>query len=259
MPDRRLAGAVVLNTRPTQTAAELSAAVESRGGTIVTFPVLEIASRDRESVIQHVKALPDADVTIFISRNAAELGGEFASGRVAAIGPATASALESQGLAVDIHPAHGFDSEHLLAEPAFVEAKGMTIRIVRGDGGRDLLESELSQLGARVDYVDVYERRLPTHPESMTVSVADRITAGGIDAIVVMSVQSLDHLDALLPERCSDAFHRTPLVTPATRVIKELHARGPDRPATLAASPRPDDIVDAIVTATTKPRRTLDK
>ena len=256
MPELDLAGTAVLNTRPTQTAKELTEAVLAAGGEVVAFPGLEIVPRSADAVNADAESLPPADVTIFVSRNAAEYGSGFASGRIAAVGPATESALESQGLTVDIMPAGGFDSEHLLATPELTNADGRSYRIVRGDAGRELLADELTRRGGRVDYLAVYERRLPSYSEAELNDVADRIDSGRIDAIVVMSVQSLENLDELVPAKCAEAFHRTPLVTPAARVIKELNKRGPDRPAALAASPRPDDILDAIVTATTEPRRT---
>lgn len=253
MPDLDLAGTVVLNTRPTQTANELTEAIRSHGGRVVAFPVLEIAPRDAEAVRAEAEALPAADVTIFVSRNAAEFGSRFASGRVAAVGPATASALEARGCHVDIVPESGFDSEHLLESPELVDADGRTFRIVRGDAGRELLADELSNRGGRVDYLAVYERRLPDYSDAELNDIADLFSSGDVDAIVVMSVKTLENLDALMPANCAEAFHRTPLVSPAARVIKELHKRGPGRPAALAASPRPDDILDAIVTATAAP------
>ena len=255
MPERDLAGITVMNTRPLQTSAELTEAVTRHGGDIVEFPVLEIVQRNADAVREDADSLPDADVTIFISRNAANFGFEFASGRVAAVGPATAAALEAQGVSVDILPAGGSASEYLLEESDLDQASGKVFRIVRGDAGRELLADELARRGGRVDYLGVYERRRPECSDEALEDVEQKLNDGAIDAIVVMSVQSLENLDALVPTGSTDAYHRTPLVTPAARVIKELQTRGPDRPAALAASPRTDDILDAIVTATSEPRR----
>ena len=250
MPEPDLAGVSVMNTRPPQTAAELTEAVEERGGKVIHFPVLEIVPRSDEAIQADADALPEADVTIFVSRNAADHGFRFAAGKVAAVGPATAAALGSRGCDVDIVPAGGFDSEHLLEEPDLKDASGKAVRIVRGNAGRELLADELSRRGARVDYLSVYARDCPSYSDDELAEIAARINDGGIDAIVVMSVQSLANLETLIPANCADAFHRTPLVTPAARVIKELQKRGPERRAALAASPQPADILDAIVTAT---------
>ncbi len=255
MPDEDLRGAGVLITRPLQTADELIEAVERRGGRAIRFPVLEILPRSIQAIRTDADALRPADVTIFVSRNAASFGASLASGRIAAVGPSTAAALESAGRTVDILPSEGFDSEHLLEEPELRNATGKVFRIVRGNEGRELLADELEKRGGRVEYLAVYERRLPEYADKELAGIAASFDLGEIDAVVVMSVQSLLNLDSLLSANCAEALQRTLLVTPAARVLKEAQKHGADRPAVLAASPRTDDIVDAIMTATSELRR----
>ncbi len=243
-------GKGVLVTRPRQQAAELVKEIERRGGFAVSFPAIEIVARSEADVLADVAGLQTPAITIFISRNAVDHGLGYAGGRLAAIGPATAEAIDRAGRCVDLWPAAGFDTEHLLAEPAFQDVAGKTIRIIRGDGGRELLASSLRERGARVDYVSAYKRNVPEYPADQLSTLEQRWRAGDISAVVVMSVQSLENLGVLLPDWCREQLLLTPLVTPAARVLKEALNQYPGCPATLAAGPRDGDIVDALVVAT---------
>lgn len=249
MSESALQGVGVLVTRPRQQASELVEAIESRGGLAISFPVMEIVARDKAAVLADVADLQEPAITIFISRNAVDHGLTYAGGRLAAIGPTTAAAIDEAGGHVDISPVSGFDSEHLLAEPAFNDIAGKTIRIIRGDGGRELLASALQERGARVDYVSTYSRQLPQYAHDELASLEQRWRSGDISTVIVMSVQSLENLGILLPDWCREQLALTPLVTPAARVLKEALSRYPGCPATLAAGPRSSDLVDALVTA----------
>ena len=249
MADPGLTGVSVLLTRPPEQSAELAAAIESRGGAVVVFPALEIVARPAADVAGDGAALQAADISIFISRNAVDHGLDWAAGSIAAIGPTTAAAIEAGGRNVDILPASGYDSEALLAQPAMQDVSGKVVRILRGDGGRELLADALRERGATVEYLSTYERRMPT-PSAETIAELDRRWGNGdIDAVVSMSVQSLTNLHQLLPDACRNRLRQTPLVTPSARVLKEAENRFPGCPANLAAGPQATDSADAIVTA----------
>jgi len=249
MSERLLDGAGVLVTRPRHQAGELVDAIESQGGIAHLFPVIEILPGNTAAIEAEVAKLQMPDITVFISRNAVHHGLPYAAGKIAAIGPATADALRTAGTAVDICPDAGFDSEHLLAEAVFDDVADKTIRIVRGENGRDLLASSLKERGAHVDYVSTYTRATPEYSESDLASLEQRWRKGEISAVTVMSVHSLRNLNALLPDWCRGQMSLTPLVTPAARVLKEALQQYPDCPAVLAAGPRSDDIVNAIAAA----------
>lgn len=248
MSANALRGVGVLVTRPRPQASELVSAIETAGGSAICFPVIEIAPLDENIVTANAARLAKPDIVIFVSRNAVEYGLQFTEGgKVAVIGPATASAMSSAGRIVDIQPATGFDSEHLLAEPALQQVTGKNIRIIRADGGRELLAEELMARGAIVDYLAVYERRLPEVTANTLAAIESRWRQGEIRVITVMSVQSLVNLVALLPAWCERQIESTPLVTPAGRVLKETLDRYPASRAILASSPRASDIVEAII------------
>ena len=249
MAEATLDGHGVLVTRPQQQAPELIAAIEKSGGVAVPFPVIAIAARAAVEIQADADKLRPAAISIFVSRNAVEHGLAFASGQLAAIGPTTADAIIVAGKPVDICPASGFDSEHLLAEPALQDVDGKTVRIIRGGSGRELLADRLRQRGANVDYLDAYERTLPGYTSAELAALEQRWQTGDIAAVVVMSVQSLDNLAVLLPAACLSLFGITPLVTPAARVLKEALKHNPGHPVTLAAGPRSEEIVAALVAA----------
>ena len=158
----------MLVTRPEHQAGELLAAIEAASGSATAFPVLEIVSTPANDLQRDVDALPPADIVIFVSANAVRAGfAAFADGaaKVAAVGPATARAIQAAGGTVDIVPDDGFDSGHLLATPALQAVEGQSITIVRGQSGRELLAETLKHRGADVHYLGAYRRATRRIPE----------------------------------------------------------------------------------------------
>jgi uroporphyrinogen-III synthase len=249
MADTPLAGVGVLVTRPAGQSGELMSAIESAGGRSILFPVIEIVPRSPQDIESDLAGRPDPDIVIFVSRNAVEHGLAWSGdGAIAAVGPATASAIEAAARVVDIRPASGFDSESLLAEQTLRDVHGKTIRIIRGNGGRELLATTLRERGAIVQYLEVYARRTPDYAEAEIADLVRQLETGDIGVVTVMSVESLCNLLALLPESCHPALAKTRLVTPAARVIKEITDRLPGCSATLADGPGANEIVRAIAT-----------
>lgn len=243
-----LKGFGVLVTRPRAQASELVAAIESAGGEAILFPVLEIHPRHAASVEAEANQLEKPDIVVFVSTNAVRFGLPYTGdAAICAIGPATAAAIEESGIDVAIRPEGGFDSEHLLAEPALQDVAGQTVRIIRGFDGRELLASTLRERGANVEYLCVYERRRPDYSARELEHLAARWSAGDIDCITVMSVASLNNLLALLPLENLEQLAETPLLTPAARVIKEAHNRLPGWQHKLADGPQAQDMVQAII------------
>jgi len=144
MTDSELAGVGVLVTRPKHQAAALVAAITSHGGAAIEFPVLEVVPREDQAVREDARELRDPDITIFVSTNAVHCGFPYAeAAKIAVVGPATAAAVEMEGRSVDIRPAAGYDSEHLLAMPELQDVSEKVVRIIRGNAGRELLADTL--------------------------------------------------------------------------------------------------------------------
>ncbi len=252
-PPSPLLGVGVLVTRPRTQAAELVEAIKSKGGTVVCFPVIEIVPRDATEVAAAAAALPNPDIAIFVSRNAVTHGLPHAAAAAkAAVGPATAAAIRAAGQTVEIDPGQGYDSEHLLAEPALRDVAGKQVLIIRGGNGhqgrgRELLADTLRERGGIISYLPVYERSLPVINPALLAEVETAWRDGNINAITAMSVETLDNLSTLLPKWCAQQLENVPLVTPAARVIKEALDRYPASSPILASGPQAADMVDAII------------
>lgn len=248
MTDTALGGFGVLVTRPSAQADELSDAIEASGGTAIRFPVIEIVPRDANTITGELAEAPKADIAIFASRNAVAFGASHVdTPTIGAIGPSTADALRAAGLPVTIEPRDGYDSESLLRHPLLQDVSGKHVRIIRGGDGRELLATTLKRRGARVSYLSVYDRVRPTVTRDQVAKIESAWRSGMIGAITVMSVASLDNLVALLPDWCRKRLDSIPLVTPASRVIKEALDRYPASTLVLAEGPQAGDMLQAII------------
>ena len=250
MSDASLKGFGVLVTRAEHQAGELATAIEDAGGEAIRFPVIDIEPLEAVDVNRCLETLPSADITIFISTNAVICGLPYTIGdetTIAAIGPGTKSAIESAGRQVDIFPAQGFDSEHLLAEGELQDVAGKNIRIIRGDSGRELLANSLRERSATVDYLPVYRRLTRSYSPNLLAGLEHRWRDGQVNCVLAMSVDSLDKLLEILPAGCRELLEITPLVTPSARVLQTASDRIPEAKISLAKSPNTDDMVRALI------------
>lgn len=250
MIDGPLAGAGVLITRPAHQSAALKDAIEAAGGRAILFPAIDIVPRADAAIENDINALPGTNLVIFVSANAVRYGVAQVRGhkfRIAAIGTATAAALQAAGIQVDIVPSDGYDSEHLLAMETLQDVAGLNILIVRGESGRELLANTLRRRGARVDYLSVYERRthLPTSTECHDLENSCR--ENKINAVMVMSVASLESLLEILPTSCRRQLQKIRLVAPSARVIQTALERIPGATSILSAGPGADDMTKALI------------
>lgn len=228
-----LAGRVVVVTRPAAQAARFAELVTAAGGQPLLLPTLEIARIDLGDDQRRLRIPDDFDWTFYTSSNAVE--SSFAQlprptrTRVAAVGQATARALERHGVAVAALPATTSDSEGLLALDCFADLRGRRVLILKGRGGRTLLREELARRGAEVVTGDVYERRrADAHPADLDALCA--ACEAGKAVIAATSAEVLAALLALAPgERCPRLLD-APLLVPGDRVAgsaREFGWRGP--------------------------------
>ena len=248
MSEAPLRGAGILVTRPERQAEGLVAAIEAHGGVAIRFPVIEAQPIAQADVVATAATLQIPDIAILVSVNAVRYGLRFVGdASVAVVGPATASAVQASGREVDICAAGGFNSEQLLTTPELQDVAGKVVRIIRGNGGRELLANMLRERGAVVEYLEVYRRVRPDYDAAEIAAICDQWRAGAIAAVTVLSVETLKNLVELLPAEGLELLGKTRLVTPARRVIKAANNRFPGIPTLLAEGPQAGDLVEAIV------------
>lgn len=199
-----LHGKHVLVTRPQHQATTLAQLIAQYGGQAIAFPTLEIvAVTNPETARQQLENLKTYQWLIFVSANAVNFAvaanngkiGHFTQAKIAAVGKATAKALQNIGLTVDLVPETGFNSEALLATQDLQQVKNQQILIVRGIGGRETLADELKKRGATVDYWEVYQRQLPVIDPAPVIALLNRQQ---LDILILTSAESLQNLMIML-------------------------------------------------------------
>jgi uroporphyrinogen III methyltransferase/synthase len=190
---RPLQGRTVVVTRAVTQAGSLAGALRGAGARVIELPVIEIAEVPEE---HHALARAAADVgqyewLAFTSANAVArflplvrdlraLG----STRIAAVGRATASALEGRQLAADLVPVHP-SAEGLVEALAPAEGAGRVL-FVRAAAASDVVAVGLAAKGWTVDEVVAYRTidAPPPHAEvAAMVGQADVVTFASPSAV----------------------------------------------------------------------------
>jgi uroporphyrinogen-III synthase/uncharacterized protein HemX len=219
-----LAGLRVLVTRPAHQADSLCRMIEARGGKALRLPLLSIEPVTSAAVERQLHAARGYDWWIFTSTNAVQQARRLLPAdwpaQLAAVGAATAAALESAGRDITT-PQGAYSSEALLALPQFQSVRGQNILLVTGEGGLEVLAPALRERGATVEVAVVY-RRLPLPYDGAHVATQ----VDECDAIIVTSAAALEHLLRITPEAARGLLLERPLVVPGARVRDIAAARG---------------------------------
>ncbi len=160
----------ILVTRPAPQANTLCHLIEEQGGRAIHFPTIAFGPPpDVDAFNQAIAALGEQEWWIFNSPQAVyasivtirQAWPHFPQDvKLVAIGEGTAKALREAGCEAAF-PLSEWNSEGLLALPAFQSITGKKIAIIRGAGGREQLDKILAERGAHVLPVIAYERQLP--------------------------------------------------------------------------------------------------
>jgi uroporphyrinogen-III synthase len=247
-----LHGTGVLVTRPRQQAAALCRLLEAQGATVERFAAIEIEPvEERREWAARLGDLHRFGLIIFTSANAVRFGaallGQCRDLTLAAIGPATARALNQAGYRVSVQSNEGADSESLLRHPQLNGVAGERVLLVKGRQGRELLEQELTRRGAEVVLAEVYRRECPRPNAAELGALEARFAAHEIDAVTATSVEIAANLLALATPRLRRAFDAVHWVVPSTRVAQSLREGGVKAPSLLARSADDHDLVSALI------------
>ena len=248
----RLTGVGVLVTRPEHQAHHLCQLIEAEGGAPVRYPALLIRPRPERAAVRAAIGPADRyDLVIFVSANAVRFGADLLEQRrdlrLAAVGQATAAALNAAGYRVSLMPAEGADTEALLAMPQLAHMSRQRVLIVRGVGGRELLADVLTERGARVQFAEIYTRE-PAHPGAdLQAQVEQLWRQGGVRAYSATSVELLEALVGIVTPRCRELMDSTALLTGSRRVADAAIRLGLGSPLILADAPDDAALTSALI------------
>lgn len=247
-----LQGIGVLVTRPEMQAMPLCRLLEATGAATYRLPAIDIKPfGDRRALSARLGALDAYDLIIFVSANAVRFGASLLEQKrdlkLAAIGPATARALNLAGYRVAITPAEAFDSESLLAHPKLKTPAGMRILLVKGSDGRELLAEELQRRGATVEAVEVYRRERAAPGTATLAALEQRFIAREIQVITATSLDIAESLLGLATPALRREFNRVQWLVPSARIIEGVGRLGLRAPLLLATSPEDQDLLAALI------------
>lgn len=207
----------VLISRPGPEAVELADMVERSGLVPVQMPAFRFEPGFPGLDFNNAWLAGKRRLVIFSSTRAVEFGlrqlpaGYLDEVEIAAIGPATANALESAGHTVSIVPEAAYNSEALLEHPALRNNPGKAL-IFAAPGGRLTLYSSLQNLGWKVEFAHIY-RAVPLEADAAEV---EKILQGKKILSVHTSANALKQLsDSLQPQAWEKVCQGDFLVTSA--------------------------------------------
>lgn len=239
-----LAGLRVLVTRPAPQGRVLTDLINARGGRATFFPTLDFISRE---VGAELAQLPVQDWIIFTSPQAVACVAtsieELKLPKVAAVGGGTAKALTERGLPVTLYPHTEWNADGLLALPEFTAISDQKIAIIRGVGGRELLDKVLAERGARVLSILAYERILPTIE---VAPIQSAIAKHEFDCIVTTSAAGVENLLTLIGANGRATLFSIPLFVMSER-IKILAEQLGFRTIGVIPTASNEAIIDALI------------
>jgi uroporphyrinogen III methyltransferase/synthase len=200
-----LAGRSIVITRPRAQAAEFAAALEALGAEVIHFPTIRIEAMDDPEPLRRAAREADRfDWIVFTSVNGVaffwaalrEVGRDtraLAGVSICAIGPATATALELEGVRADLVPDRYVAEAVVEALAAETQLRGSRILLPRAAVARSVLPEQLRAQGAEVVEVAAY-RTVPEQAE--TDALRARLRAGTVDLITFTSSSTVHNFVA---------------------------------------------------------------
>lgn len=230
-----LFGRSVVVTRAREQASGLAASLAALGAEVVQCPTIRIRPLEDTSVLDAgIAHLSSYAWTIFTSANGVRFFWEhlraagldaraFGSCRIAAIGPATAAALEAHGLFADFVPARYVAEGVVEGMLAMGGLAGARILIPRARVAREVLPEALRKAGATVDVAPAYES---VPDASRKEEVIGRIAEGRIDCVTFGSSSTVENFLAIVPPEVLKAHPAVKLAAIGPVTAKTLASHG---------------------------------
>lgn len=217
----------ILIVRPAQRAAADAETCRQAGWDALPFCPLEIVP-DETALARLAERYAAADAVFWVSPTAVETARaavDFSDGvkPQAAVGAATAKALQAAGVSKIHCPDDGHDSEAVLRLPFWHDLKlGSRVLLVRGHGGRDALSEGLAALGLKPEYAEIYFRR----PHTLDWRV---LNGRDVRAAYVTSAELVQALFAQAPQEYAQFLRNLLYFTHHPRIAEALRRAGAER------------------------------
>ena len=217
---RPLLGKGVIVTRARQQASGLVSRLEELGACCYEFPTIRIKPLDDYTAVQTaLHTLDSYGWIIFTSVNGVRHFWEqmraqgkdariFGGKQVAAIGPATAKALEERGICPDFVPAK-YVAESVVEGLLERGIRGAKVLVPRAAKAREILPEALREAGCEVDVLPVYETVLAGEDRTEVLAALE---AGDISCLTFTSSSTVDNFFSLLDPDLVRTFVDTGLV-----------------------------------------------
>lgn len=207
--NRPLWGQTVVVTRAREQASGLVEDLRRLGARVVQCPTIRVQPLEEHSVLdEFIRQLPRCQWVVFTSTNGVEQffarlddlnldARALGISKIAAIGPATVSALKARGLRPDLVPANSI-SEAVVEELLKAIGPGTqttSVLIARAAEGREVLEQKLREAGVTVQVATCYH----TVPDASNApQVRELLEAGELNWVTFTSSSTVrNFLDAL--------------------------------------------------------------
>lgn len=250
----------LLNTRPVDQAEALRERVELIGGHALSCPTIEIEMLSLPS--KH--DLSGFDKLVFISANAVKaFAAQFPTQpkptvELFAIGQATLNAGRKAGLEMRTAEGERFDSEALLELPDLQDLNGQRVLIVKGQGGRELLENSFVERGAEVVAWELYRRRpLPLCQQIWRLFIESprpivlATSVSGLESLME-AVVNAEGVSSENRQAWSDWLRGQPLVVFSQRIQMWAQKRGWQGQIVIVPTQSDDGIAQSIATIVRK-------
>jgi uroporphyrinogen III methyltransferase / synthase len=199
--NKPLFGKRIIVTRAREQASTFLSALSKMGAECLEFPTIQVVPPEHFEVLDRsVLEVETYHWLVFTSVNGvkyffARLEAlnrdvrDLKGVKIAAIGPATAEAVRSKGLRVDLVPGE-YRAESMVEAFKNEDIQGRRILLPRAREAREILPEELRKLGAVVDVVEAYRT---VKPEEDKEKILGMLRQGGIHMVTFTSSSTVSN------------------------------------------------------------------
>ena len=206
---RPLLGKGVVVTRAREQASDTASLLAEQGANVIQFPTIDITPLQDYTEVQNTLQNLDAyNWVVFTSVNSVKyfwqqmqrkgLDSRALCGKkIAAVGPATAEAVQAKGINPDFIP-EKYVAESIAEGMVALGMAGQNVLLPRAKVARDVLPDALTKAGAKVTILPIYQT---TPSAAKKEKVIDALDAGEIQCVTFGSSSTVDNFFSLIPAK----------------------------------------------------------